>query len=194
MSTMMNLASVGEIFPKGAFRDVASSIIALLRDATREVEKDHGAAKISIARASSLLQIEIAGSDAPEWDVGSGGLPPWKIRRLQAFVKDHLSQPIHVADLGDVAGLSVAHFSRAFRQSFRETPHTYVVRRRLERARHLMLTTDIALSELAIACGFSDQAHFCRLFRRDTGRTPAAWRRERTGRDHRLNLDRECHA
>jgi transcriptional regulator GlxA family with amidase domain len=44
-----------------------------------------------------------------------------------------------------------------------------------------MVTTDLALSELAIACGFCDQAHFCRLFRQDTGKTPATWRREREG-------------
>jgi AraC family transcriptional regulator len=114
-------------------------------------------------------------------DVRMGGLAPWRIRRLQAFVEEHLSRSIRIADLSDAVGLSVPHFSRAFGLSFGEPPHVYVVQRRLDRARHLMLTSDITLSELAVACGFSDQAHFCRLFRRNTGRTPAAWRRERRG-------------
>jgi AraC-like DNA-binding protein len=111
-------------------------------------------------------------------DVRLGGLAPWRIRRLLAFVEEHLSQSIHVADLSGVVGLSVPHFARAFGLSFGEPPHLYVIQRRLDRARHLMLTSDMALSELAVACGFNDQAHFCRLFRRHTGRTRAAWRRE----------------
>jgi AraC-like DNA-binding protein len=111
-------------------------------------------------------------------DVRSGGLAPWRIHRLQVFVEEHLSLSIRVADLSRVVGLSVPHFSRAFRISFGQPPHLYLIQRRLERARHLMLTSDIALSELAVACGFNDQAHFCRLFRR-CGRPPGAWRRER---------------
>ena len=111
-------------------------------------------------------------------DVRLGGLAPWRIRRLQAFVEKHLSQSIHIVDLSGAVGLSVPHFSRAFGLSFGEPPHFYVIQRRLDRARHLMLTSDMALSELAVACGFNDQAHFCRLFRQHTGRTPAAWRRE----------------
>jgi AraC-like DNA-binding protein len=111
-------------------------------------------------------------------EVRLGGLAPWRIRRLQAFVEEHLSQSIHIADLSGAVGLSVPHFSRAFGLSFGEPPHLYVIQRRLDRARHLMLTSNMALSELAVACGFNDQAHLCRLFRQHTGRTPAAWRRE----------------
>jgi AraC family transcriptional regulator len=111
-------------------------------------------------------------------EVRLGGLAPWRIRRLKAFVEAHLSQPIRVADLSGAVGLSATHFSRAFVRSFGEPPHAYLIRRRIDRARHLMLTSDISLSDLAAACGFSDQAHFCRLFRRHTGRTPAAWRRD----------------
>jgi AraC-like DNA-binding protein len=110
-------------------------------------------------------------------DVRLGGLAPWRIHRLQAFVEEHLSLSIRLADLSGVVGLSVPHFSRAFRISFGQPPHFYVIQRRLERACHLMLTSDIALSELAVVCGFNDQAHFCRLFRR-CGKTPAAWRRK----------------
>ena len=111
-------------------------------------------------------------------EVRLGGLAPWRIRRLKAFVESHLSQPIRVADLSGAVGLSATHFSRAFGRSFGEPPHVYLIQRRIDRARHLMLTSDIPLSDLAAACGFSDQAHFCRLFRRHTGRTPAAWRRD----------------
>jgi len=118
-------------------------------------------------------------SGALDLDVRPGGLALWRIRRLKAFVEEHLSQSIRLVDLSDVVGLSVPHFSRAFGQSFDDSPHVYLIQRRLHRARHLMLTSDLKLSEVAVACGFSDQAHFCNLFRRDTGQTPAAWRHER---------------
>jgi AraC-like DNA-binding protein len=111
-------------------------------------------------------------------DVRPGGLAPWRIRRLRGFVEEHLSQSIRITDLSRVVGLSVPHFARAFGLSFGEPPHLYVIQRRLVRARHLMLTTEMVLSEIALACGFNDQAHLCRLFRRYIGTTPAAWRRQ----------------
>jgi AraC family transcriptional regulator len=179
MSTTMSLGITEGFSGVGPLRDLAGSIISLLQSATKEVERDREAAKIFIAKASSLLQVEVARRDAPGTDVRSGGLPPWKIRRLKEYVEEHLSEQIRVADLSDVVGLSATHFSRAFRRSLGDAPHVYLIRRRLERARHLMLTSEMVLSELAIACGFSDQAHFCKLFRRYTGKTPGAWRRER---------------
>jgi AraC family transcriptional regulator len=91
-------------------------------------------------------------SGASDSGVRSRGLAPWRIRRLQAFVEEHLSQSILLADLSDVVGLSVPQFSRAFGQSFGEPPHVYLIQRRLDRARHLMLTSDIKLSEVAGAC------------------------------------------
>jgi AraC-like DNA-binding protein len=119
------------------------------------------------------------GAVAPEVKVG--GLAPWRIGRLQVFVEEHLSQSIRVTDLSRVVGLRVAHFSRAFGVSFGKSPHLYVIQRRLARSCELMLGSNMMLSEIALACGFNDQAHFCRLFGRYTGTTPAAWRRQRGG-------------
>jgi AraC-like DNA-binding protein len=126
----------------------------------------------------SVHRAEFDRNGPADKEVRLGGLAPWRIRRLKAFVETHLSQPIRVADLSGAVGLSATHFSRAFGRSFGEPPHVYLIQRRIDRARQLMLTSDISLSDLAAACGFSDQAHFCRLFRRHTGRTPAAWRRD----------------
>jgi AraC-like DNA-binding protein len=84
-----------------------------------------------------------------------------------------------VEDLSAIAQLSVVYFAKAFKRTFGEAPHAYVIRRRLARARHLMLTSDMHLSEVALACGLADQAHLCKLFRKFIGLSPAAWRRER---------------
>jgi AraC-like DNA-binding protein len=75
--------------------------------------------------------------------------------------------------------LSGFHFNVAFRKSVGDSPHQYIIRRRIERAQGLMLSTDLSLSEIAAQCGLADQAHLTRLFRKVAGESPAAWRRAR---------------
>ena len=104
-------------------------------------------------------------------------MEPWQLRRVREYVEARIGGRISISDLSGIARLSEAHFSRGFKNTFGQTPHAYVMRRRVERARHLMCVSDNSLSEIALACGFSDQAHFCRLFRRCIGQSPAAWRR-----------------
>jgi AraC family transcriptional regulator len=70
-----------------------------------------------------------------------------------------------------------------FAKRFGEAPHAYLMRRRLETDRHLMLNSDAALGEVALACGFADQAHLCRQFRQNEGSSPAAW--SRSGENHK---------
>jgi transcriptional regulator GlxA family with amidase domain len=98
---------------------------------------------------------------------------------VTAHIESHLDGAITTPDLATIAKLSTYHFARAFRESLSETPHEYVMRRRIERAQGLMLTTGIALGRIAIDCGFADQAHFNKLFRRLVGESPGVWRRAR---------------
>ncbi len=87
---------------------------------------------------------------------------------------------------GYLANSLVQLLETAFKLAAGEPPHAYVVRRRLERACHLMVTSASSLSEIALSVGFSDQAHLCRLFRAAFGQSPATWRREHgnLGRDN----------
>lgn len=84
--------------------------------------------------------------------------------------------PITVADLARVAGLSPAHFSRQFRRLFGEPPHQYLLTRRLERARALLRTTDRPVTEICLAVGLQSLGSFTTSFRRMFGTTPAAYR------------------
>jgi AraC-like DNA-binding protein len=81
--------------------------------------------------------------------------------------------------LSAVVQRSEAHFALAFKKTLGLSPHAYVLQRRLEKASYLMLASDDSLSDIALACGMTDQAHLCKVFRQLTGQTPAAWRRER---------------
>ena len=106
-----------------------------------------------------------------------GGLVPWQERKIRAYVEEQLERCLLVGDLANVLSLSVSYFSRCFKKSFGDAPHTYIVKRRIARAQVLMRTTGESLSQIALACGLWDQAHLCRCFRQVTGTTPGAWRR-----------------
>jgi AraC-like DNA-binding protein len=105
-----------------------------------------------------------------------GGLPPGAMRRVREYVDAHLGESMDLAELAAIAGLSVFHFARQFKQSAGVTPHHYLVRRRVERAQDLLARTDLSLSEIALAVGFSDQSHLARHFRQMLGTTPREFR------------------
>lgn len=159
------------------FHLVANSLVELLETARRELEGDREAAKASLITASRILHAEIERCSGAN-GCPRGGLVAWQIARVRAYIDSHLHRPIHIRDLCAIARLSPAHFCRKFKSALGEPPHAYVVRRRLEQASHLMMTSTASLSEIALSVGFSDQAHLCRLFRQAFGQTPNSWRRE----------------
>jgi len=157
------------------FVRLANKLVELLETTKHELERDSEAAKASLATASSILDSE---RRSRAKGARSGALAPWKIARVLAFVDENLHRTLHIEDLSAVAQLSTAHFSRSFKQAFGESPHAYVVRRRLERACHLTITSSASLGEIALSVGFSDQAQLCRLFRQAFGQSPSSWRRD----------------
>jgi AraC-like DNA-binding protein len=108
-----------------------------------------------------------------------GGLAPWQVRRLTTHIESHLAESVQCEDLAQLVNLSLSHFMRAFRESFGCPPHAYLMRRRMEYAQGLMLTTNTPLGQIALDCGLADQSHLSRLFHKFVGETPAAWRRAR---------------
>ena len=159
------------------FVDLANSLVELLETTKRELERDREAAKASLATASSILQSEIERHSRAE-GARPGALAAWQIARVRAFIDENLHRTIHVEDLSAVAQRSTAHFSRSFKQAFGEPPHAYVVRRRLERACHLLITSSASLSEIALSVGLSHPAHLSKLFRQALGQSPSSWRRD----------------
>lgn len=162
---------------------LTKSLANLLDTARRELDSDHEAAKASLVAASSILQLEIersSGVNGPK----PGALAGWQIARVRAFIEENLHSNIDAKNLSAVVRRSPAHFSRSFKRAFGEPPHAYVIKRRLERARHLMVTTSETLSEIALRVGFSDQSHLSRLFQRAFGQSPSAWRREHIAVPH----------
>lgn len=111
-------------------------------------------------------------------DSNAGGLAPWRARLVERFIEDNLSLPLKVTRVASYSGIGLSYFGRACKDTFGLAPRALITQMRLAHAKHLMITTDEPLNQIALACGFADQAHFTNRFRRQTGVTPGAWRRD----------------
>lgn len=96
--------------------------------------------------------------------------------RVLAHIRGHLDRTITVEDLAREAGMSASHFSRVFKETVGETPMQYVLAYRIEQAMGMMRDPARPLGDIALACGFADQAHFSRSFKQVTGQTPRQFR------------------
>lgn len=106
----------------------------------------------------------------------SGGLSPQQARRVADYIEDRLSESLNLDELATVAGVSSWHFLRQFKARFGRAPHAYVIERRIEQATRLLARGLLPLKQIAAHCGFYDQAHMTRLFRRHLGVTPSSVR------------------
>jgi AraC family transcriptional regulator len=105
-------------------------------------------------------------------------LAPWRVKKIDRFIAENLDRKLSLEVLAPLVRLSCSHFARACRNTFGLPLRQLVLRRRIERAQALMRDTLTPLSQVALACGFADQAHFSRLFRQTVGTTPRQWRRD----------------
>ena len=111
-----------------------------------------------------------------------GGLGPARLRRVKEFVHAKMEDELRLSELAQSVGLSTAHFSEMFRKSMRETPHQFVLRVRVERAKEMLRSAESRVLDVAIACGFKTQQHFARDFRQLCGASPTEYRRHFPGR------------
>lgn len=161
----------------GALPSHHHQLAGLLAQAMALVEQNDHSAMDVIREASAL----VGGSGLPERSASStrGGLAPWQVGQVKRHIEKGLARRININELAQATRLSTSYFSAAFRASFGTSPHDYISRQRVDYAKQLMLNGDTPLSEIALHCGFADQSHLCRVFRRVTAQTPAAWRRNR---------------
>jgi transcriptional regulator GlxA family with amidase domain len=114
------------------------------------------------------------------------GLLAWRLQRALDYIDSHISRSITLVELADAAGFSRMHFARMFRLATGLRPSEYVARRRVERAKHLLVHTSSSVASIAQESGFGTHSYFTNVFRRFNGQPPAAWRRYRTGRQYTM--------
>jgi len=107
-----------------------------------------------------------------------GGLGPARLRTIQELVHAKIEDELSLIEMAESVELSPAHFSRMFRESTGETPHQFVLRNRIERAKEMLRARGARVLDVAVACGFKTQQHFARVFRRLCGASPTEYRQE----------------
>ena len=124
--------------------------------------------------AVHLLRYYAVSSPLPA--IVTGGLSATKLRHVTDFIGDNYSRDLKLAELAQVARMSSFHFAREFKRTTGTTPHQYLIKFRVERAKSLLAQNELPLIEVGLRSGFSHQSHFTRLFRRLTGTTPHLYR------------------
>jgi AraC-like DNA-binding protein len=163
----------GKVLVDPTIHDLAASAAATLD------RPDRGAAvfRLQIGRAIGAHLIGFHADPGLTAEPARGGLAPWQLRRAQDRLRTELGDTPSLPAIAAACGLSVSHFARAFRQSLGVSPHAWLVRQRIARAKSLMCGRGSSLAEIALACGFADQSHFTRVFAREAGMSPGRWRR-----------------
>jgi AraC family transcriptional regulator len=109
--------------------------------------------------------------------MGAAGLAPWQMRRIEAYIEVHLGGDPSIAELARECCLSPSYFARAFRKSIGLPPHRWLLKMRVEKAKELLLMSELDIAQIAVACGFFDQSHLSRVFSRSEGCGPGRWQR-----------------
>jgi AraC family transcriptional regulator len=160
--------------------DIPAAVPSLIDAAVAAFDADRDTSRRYLLRASALLRVKsgaCADAEGARPSESRGGLLAWQLNRVVDHIETHLTEKMMATDLADVIDVSVGQMMRAFKVSVGVPPFHYIARRRVELACTMMSTTRESLSQIAIACGMCDQAHFSRVFRRMMGMSPSAWRR-----------------
>ncbi|MBB4371025.1 AraC family transcriptional regulator [Bradyrhizobium sp. cir1] len=147
------------------------------------VERDPATNQLFIDQIGLSVLAHVAqtyGGMRPSDGVSGGGLAPWQERRAKEIMRTRLASNLTIADVAAECKLTPSHFARSFRRSIGVAPHEFLSQLRIDEAKRLMLTTKLPLADIALICGFGDQSYFTRVFSRNVGASPGAWRRART--------------
>jgi AraC family transcriptional regulator len=157
----------------------AQQLLKLLFDAANDDTPTDRLYTDHLAQALAFRFLVLAKASAPRPAApAAAALPHHAMRRVEARMRD-LEGDLSLEALAKESGYSPIHFSRMFRTATGRTPHSYIVRLRVERARQLLANPSLSLTEIALECGFSSHSHMTRTFHELVGMTPSAFRRSR---------------
>jgi AraC family transcriptional regulator len=165
------------VWPQGAFDPVVHHLGQTLLSS---LERPHDAPKIFLDHVLQALNCHFVFSyggvriSAPLF---RGGLSSLQMRRATELLEAHLDGDIALQQVAEACELSVSHFARGFKTTFRTSPYRWLIERRVDRAKDLMRNSRLPLADIAIQCGFADQSALNRSFKRIHGVTPGIWRR-----------------
>lgn len=169
-----------EVVPQHNIRD--ASLARLIRSMESDVRRKCPAGRLYTEYLSLTLASYVIGRYAVRSTADPSGRTLSRTQRalVEDFVHAHMQCNLSMARLASITQLSPRHFSRLFRATFGESPHQYVIRLRIDRAREMLANDSISISEIALSVGFGSQSHLTQLFHQATGVTPREYRLRRT--------------
>jgi AraC family transcriptional regulator len=172
-------APVGTLSAPNGWNSIDPMLVGFRNMALGMLERPHNS-QLFIDHVLLALHTHVTltyGGLHPRSRPSAGRLAPWQERRAKEMMAGGVDIALSVEDLAQACGLSVGHFSRAFKVSTGVSPHRWIQSLRVERAKALIRTGSLSIAEVALASGFADQSHLTRVFSRLVGQTPGAWRR-----------------
>ena len=146
----------------------------IMRMLQTEVQSNDPGERLSIEALTNLLAIQLLRnySNSTGRERTTGAVTHLFLRRVTDYINDNLDTQLALAEIAAIAGMSPYHFGRTFKRATGITPHQYVIRQRVERAKTMLLSTDQTIGEIACAVGFYDQGHLARHMRSLLGVSP----------------------
>lgn len=166
-----------ELTPRTAIKDPILTTLGGLVQLETIAESSGGRLYVeSLGNALAAHLVQHYGDTAPRVGRSSERLSPAQLRRVIEHINQNLSCELSLADLAGVANISPYHFAHGFKQTVGIPPHRYVVERRIEQAKQLLLDTEQTIADISLEAGFSSQSHMTTVFRRVLGVTPKVYR------------------
>ena len=168
-----------ELRPKCRFVDTRVSSLVAAVNAERIAGFPSGKLFLdSVEQALAAILVDRYAVRRPSVTRYQGGLAPARLRRVTELVHTKIEEELSLHEMAQCAGLSTSHFLEMFRKSTGESPHQFVLRQRVERAKEMLRQAEMRVLDVAVACGFKTQQHFARVFRRICGASPTEYRYE----------------
>jgi AraC family transcriptional regulator len=168
-----------ELHPSRKFAD--SRLSALVAAARAEMVAGFPTGRLfldSVEQAMAVTLVEGHAVRHRPVQTYRGGLGSARLRRIKELVHAKMGDDLSLDEMAQSIGLSTAHFARMFRKSTGETPHQFVLRQRVERAKAMLRVPDARILDVAVACGFTTQQHFAQVFRDVSGVSPSQYRQD----------------
>lgn len=183
VSRILTSAGMGSnlsLAPRFGVRD--RTISQLAKTCSEQIDKAGGTSKTFLEGLAIALVTHIyrTYSETTVLDLVKGGLTPLDAQRVIKYIEQNLHENIGLEQLASTVKLSTHYFTEAFRKTVGMPPYRFLLTRRIERAKELLLTSDLAPGKIAAEVGFSSQAQFTTNFRKMVGKTPGRFRREAT--------------
>src|SRR5437868_12813217 len=168
-----------ELRPSRKFAD--SRLSALVAAARAEMVAGFPSGRLFLDSVEQAMAVTLVNGHAVRHrpvQIYQGGLGSARLRRIKELVHAKMEDDLSLDEMAQSVGLSTAHFARMFRKSTGQTPHQFVLRQRLERAKAMLRARDARILDVAVACGFKTQQHFAQVFRDVWGVSPTEYRQD----------------